>query len=171
MSNPKTFPDGAEFKRYNVPGWAVVFLDTRGILSVVSDYGDYGYWFGSIGGDGDIRRFLCECDDDYLMRKIAPQDVYDGAATKAGILKHIREYRREKNYTKDFARQEWDLATGGYADPESDFRTWYEETEIQDASEFWRGKREPQAVAFCERIMPRLREMLRAEMAAERKAA
>lgn len=176
MSNPTTFPDGSEFKRYNIPsrqgeGWAVVFLDPRGIISTVSDYGDYGYWFGPSAGDGDIRRFLCQCDDDYLVRKLAPQEVYDGAATKAAILKHIREHRREGNYTKDFARQEWDLATSEWADPENDFRSWYEETEIGDASEFWTGKHNPRAVAFCEYVMPRLREMLRAELAADAQAA
>jgi hypothetical protein len=122
-------------------------------------------------GDGDIRRFLCQCDDDYLVRKLAPQEVYDGAATKAAILKHIREHRREGNYTKDFARQEWDLATSEWADPENDFRSWYEETEIGDASEFWTGKHNPRAVAFCEYVMPRLREMLRAELAADAQAA
>lgn len=175
MSNPLTFPDGAAFKRYDIPsergeGWAVVFLDARGIISTVSDYGDYGYWFGQIGGDGDIRRFLCQCDNGYLLRKIAPREVYDGEATKKGILKHILEHRREKNYTKDFARQEWDLATGPWTDLLSDFRTWYEETEIGDAAEFHREKSDPRAVAFCERVMPRLRAMLKAELAAEKQA-
>jgi len=176
MSNPTKFPGGTEFKRYNIPsqkgeGWSVVFLDPRGIITTVSDYGNYGYWFGEIGGDGDIRRFLCQCDDDYLVRKLAPKEVYDGEATKKGILKHIREHRREKFYTKEFARKEWDLATGDWANPEDDFRAWYEETEIGDASEFWTGKHDPRAVAFCEKVMPRLREMLRAELAAEKQAA
>jgi len=174
VSNPQTFPDGAAFKRYDIPsrkgeGWAVVFLDARGIITTVSDYGDYGYWFGSIGGDGDLRGFLCRCDDGYLMRKLAPKEVYDGAATEAGIRKHILEYRREGNYEKDFARREWDLIAE--TDIEHDFRVWYEETEIGDAAEFCREKPDPRAVAFCEYVMPRLREMLRAEMAAEKAAA
>lgn len=171
----KTFPDGTEHKRYVVSGergqWlATVFLGADGVFSTVSDYGNYGYWWGGIGGDGDVRRFLCGCNAHYLTGKLSPGREYDGDATERGIRKHILEQRREKAYTKEFARVEWDIL-GSWASPSEDFRSWYEQTEIGDASEFYCDRPRQQAVAFVEKVMPRLCEMLRAEMAAEKAAA
>lgn len=170
----KTFPDGATHRRYDVRGergqWlATVFLGAEGIFSTVSDYGNYGYWWGAIGGDGDIRRFLLnsERDPDYFRIKLNPTSHYDGEATCEAIRKQIIEWRKDGTMSREEAREEYDRAETACAD----FRDWYEETEIEDAGEFYVTKPDAQAVAFVEKVMPRLCEMLRAELAAEKAAA
>lgn len=174
MAN-KTFPDGATHRRYDVHGereqWlATVFLGAEGIFSTVSDYGNYGYWWTAIGGDGDIRRFLLnsERDPGYFRCKFDSSTEYDGAATERWIRKHIIDQRRRGALTKERAREEWEIA--GYA--LSDFRDWVDATEMDIyPGDFYCDRPNPQAVAFVEKVMPRLCEMLRAEMAAEKVAA
>ena len=44
---------------------------------------------------------------------------------------------------------------------------WYENTKLGDASEFAVYDFSPRALAFQKHVMPRLREVIRAELAAE----
>lgn len=174
MSNPKTFPDGTTHRRYDLRsergGWlATVFLGAEGILSTVSDYGNYGYWWGSV--QDDFRAFLCRIDDGYLLGKVSPGEEVDEKASEAGVKACILRLRREKRIDADTARDEWDLLS--YV-RDGDEGGWWAQTtlgEHADPMELWSWRSNQQAVAFCERVMPRLREMLRAELAAERKAA
>lgn len=169
MSKPKTFPDGTNHRRYDVcteKGYwlATAFIGADGVFSAVSDYGDYGHWWRSIGCD-DIRQFLCGCDADYLVRKFAPETERDDEATVRAIKDCILKLRRSKSLTAEQAREEWDLVEN-FDSPD----VWYHETnlhQVTDVAELGRSRYKPQAVSFCEKVMPRLCEMLRAEMAAE----
>jgi hypothetical protein len=66
--------------RYYLPndemleGWAIVFLDSIGCFSTVSDWGNYGYRWDSPGSTGgtDFRQWLIERGDDYLLSKLCP---------------------------------------------------------------------------------------------------
>ncbi len=50
--------------------WAVIFLNSgTGILSIVSDYGNYGYRWSDPGCE--FKQFLTEIDDDYLVNKLS----------------------------------------------------------------------------------------------------
>lgn len=169
----KTFPDGTEHKRYVVSGergqWlATVFLGAEGVFSTVSDYGNYGYWWTGIGGDGDIRRFLCGCDAHYLTGKLAPRWDPDPDASEIEVKRCIIRLRRDGKLTAEEAREEWGLlfhVRGG------DEGGWWANTNLGEhafPSELWHYRRPPQAVAFVEKAMPRLCEMLRAELAAEK---
>ena len=56
----------------NLEGWVIAFLDSTGCLSVLSDFGDYGYrWHEGGWGPGDFREFFVRCDSGYISRKIA----------------------------------------------------------------------------------------------------
>lgn len=162
----KTFPDGSAHRRYVVRGeggqWlATVFIGADGVFSTVSDWGNYGYWWTSFGDD--IRRFLCGCDDGYLLGKFSPQHEYDDVATEAAIREHIATLPEREREMETIHLEE--LESSG------DFRGWCDETGIEAPWEFSRERTSRQAVAFVEKVMPRLREMLRAELAAEKAAA
>jgi hypothetical protein len=172
--------DPPEVRRYYVstPGsfeWAEVVITSGGFFSAVSDYGNYAFaWRGF--GDRDFRRFLlgAERDTDYFTKKLqhggdGPGDVYDGPATLERIKGHILRHRRDLSWSADHARREWDiLARHDVEWSEAEFGEWYRETEIGDAYEFSCHKRNPQAVAFVERILvAKLCPIFRAELAAE----
>jgi hypothetical protein len=171
----RTFPDGTTHRRYDVRGergqWlATVFLGADGVFSTVSDYGNYGYWWSAIGGDGDIRRFLLRSEEDpgYFRIKLDASTEYDGEATEGEVRKAMLQWRREGTLTKEQARQEWEIAD--YA--RADFRDWHDATDMDVyPDDFYRDRPNPQAVAFVEKVMPRLCEMLRAELAAEKAVA
>jgi hypothetical protein len=178
MSPAKTFPDGSALKRYELPsidgleGWATIVLGADGFFAAVTDYGNYAYrWCHT--GDDDFRNFVVSISGDYLLGKVSRDDVYDGETTARDIKRRIRRQRREGWITKDEARTEWELVescdveNGG----EHAFGCWYEETNMCDASKMRSDRYPNDATAFAEKTLPRLKAMLRAELAAESKAA
>lgn len=158
--------------RYHLPsvkgeGWVVAFLDSIGCFSVLSDYGDYGHrWPENGWGPGDFRQFFARLEPDYVLRKIARRDHYDGAATLREVKARICELRRGGgSWTRDRAREEWDLL--GRFDrlySQTDFAFWYERTQIDEASELAFFDFGPQAHGFMTHAFPLLQAAIRAEL-------
>ena len=170
----EVFPDGANHRRYNVRGerdeWlATVFIGADGVFSTVSDYGNYGHYWGS--PSCDIRAFLCRVDENYLVGKLSPQWETDIDATEVEVKKTIIRLRRAGTLDAEQARDEWELLS--YVRAGNDGGWWAQTTLGQHAypGDLWQQMRSPQAVLFVERVMPRLVAMLRAELAAEKAAA
>ncbi len=75
-------------------GWFITFIDTKGCLAVLSDYGDYSYrWSGS----GDIRKSLLNFNDDYVFEKLGynVKSEIDGESVRKRIREYILQQRRE----------------------------------------------------------------------------
>lgn len=174
--------------RYSFPsikgeGWAIFFLDSVGCFAALSDWGDWSYRWNPRGyeeGDGrDFRHFILTCSDDYLLRKLAPQQEYDPEATLQSVKEAIIEWRRDKHSSrkvtretlpeltpKALARDMWDELRPMYdnlCDPHQ-FSRWMEHTELQDTTELYCTKFSEQAKIFLQRCMPRLREALKNEL-------
>jgi hypothetical protein len=173
MTTPKLY-------RYYLPsalgeGWAEVALCSSGMFASVSDYGNYAYAWRSTG-EKDFRAWIANLAEDpaYVMGKLngGRKQVFNGAATCIKIKRHIIEQRRRGSYTKDEARDEWDLL-GEHEDlySEYNFSRWYDDTKIGDAAEFAVYEYPGDLRAFCEKVMPRLATVIRAELAAEKEAA
>lgn len=156
--------------RYSVPnrkgyeGWAILFLDSAGCFAALSDYGDWSYRWNARGfsPDEDIRKFLLRCDDDYLLRKIAPKQEYDSEATQTSIRELILGMRREKQLDKEEARYEWDLSSD--VSTEFDFGRWMQNTDLPEAHEVYCQKYSEQAKAFLRECMPRLKEAIKNDL-------
>lgn len=156
-------------------GWAEIVLVSTGMFAAVSDYGNYAFAWRAFGND--IRVFLLGVEDDYFVSKIAPQREYDGDATCLNVKRAICELRRERrgDFAISAARKEWDLLEEhGDLDTREDFALWYNETDlhevVMDVHELCVYRRDPQAVAFADRVLPLLKEAIVAEIAAEREA-
>lgn len=164
--------------RYTLPpekyeGWATIVLGSDGFFAAVTDFGNYAYrWMHH--GCSDFREFVVGLvgSDDYLLGKIARHEYrFDGEATGRGIRQHICETRRCGSFTKEKAREEWDLVDrcdiegGG----EIAYHEWYLNTDIQDAYEYRSESYSWDARNFASKIMPRLAAILKAELAAEAK--
>jgi hypothetical protein len=158
--------------RYYIPGensvfgWGVFLLDSSGMFTAVTDYGNYAYQWLCTGHD-DFRGFvigLARGCPDYLLSKIS-QLIYDGDRTLEHVKEHILEYRRDGDYTKEFARKEWELLGDcNDLDSEYDFYDWMQNTEIQDPWELSCSDYPKCARHFAERLVPRLAKILEREL-------
>lgn len=165
-----------QFWRYYLPsikgeGYAVIFLDSAGVFSAVSDWGNYGYIWGNHGCKS-IKHFLVKChkDWDYLAGKFNPNKIADYDKSIERIKEHIKTYLEDGTYSEDFAVREMDLIN--QTDPETyAFHEWYGATEISDAAEMIVYVINPQVEMFCKKVIPRLVEILKKELEAEEQTA
>jgi len=161
-------------------GWAIAILDSRGYFSTVSDFGNYAFQWRNFGPK-DFREFFEHLRPDYLLRKIATCEVYDGAETLRRVKGHILQERRGQlssesgergDWTREAARSEWDLAvTSGMETNEFEFWRWSESTCIEDPSQFHEHKPHGDATGFVERTLPRLQALIHTQLVSERERA
>lgn len=166
--------DDVVLYRYTLPndapgeGWAIVTLGSDGTFHALSDWGDYAHWWGSIGGDGDLRRFLVGADAGYLLRKLAGgETVYDGEETFKEIRSYLREVARDGDKRADWLREEQERLRDAKKDilaDEHGFHAWCDDTQIEEPWTFQQSKPPQQCVAFVERVIPRLQKLLQAEL-------
>lgn len=138
-------------------GWAILHIDSKGFLGVVSDYGNYAYHWSSF--EGDFKRFLSGVDWDYLYGKLTNRrKVYDGTATVQAIQRELDEQLRAKRITANDHMDEQELITQlEVEDSECGFRDWLRETTL---SEPWHlglaeYRNDLQCEMFCKKIWPK----------------
>lgn len=146
-------------------GWARFWITDDGCISVMSDSGNYGYWFGS--PDCEFRLFLTGCDDDYIGNKFAGgKTEFDGEGTVGAVREYILRRRRDMRLSPQEARDEWDRLPK-YFDTAEDFACWVRETELPDAYEHACYERPHAVQQFVKRVWPLFVAQLREELAAE----
>jgi hypothetical protein len=154
-------------------GWAIFVLGSDGFFAAVSDYGNYAFKWSAMGCEW--RQFFSRCDrsPDYYMSKLGQgANEYDGDRTLASVKRRILRDRRGGSIDADRAREEWDLLdrhSGLFS--REDYALWYQETRIDTAYELAVYDYPPMLRAFCEKALPKLAAMLRAEDARSRLAA
>lgn len=154
--------------RFSLPsikneGWAIVFMDSVGCFSVLSDYGDCSYvWPVSGFRPGqDFRQFILECDDDYLLRKLGMnRKEYDGKGTFQAVKAQILSERRDRRLTKTEALDEWQhLRDYNSFHSEYDFVQWSGDTSVT-TEELVQTKYVSEVLAVVRHVLPRLRVLL-----------
>lgn len=130
------------FYRIRVPGrwgWARIWITNDYSISVLSDFGNFGYWWAPEAQE--FRRFLIRISSDsyegYLYNKFTSgrRTVCDADASLKRIKQHILDYRRDRHYTREFARAEWDLIHQCQDLNEHERVDWYDSTQLSDAHE------------------------------------
>lgn len=149
----------------NHEGWAVIVIDSRGFLGVVSDYGNYAFHWGSF--EGDFRSFLEGVDEGYLYSKLMhgrDMQLYDGRATLKAIQGRIVELCAEGRLNSMQARDEWALADDCDVDHEKSdgYSMWCRDTRLEHAHELYETMPDLQCTSFCEKVWPRFIELLTA---------
>jgi hypothetical protein len=90
-------------------GWGIFTIDENGgVFHCQSDYGDYSYIWSNHGRES-FKHFLCEIDTYYLLKKVAERDDYDHDKCFKKWEKAIIKLRRERDCTKEQARDAWDF--------------------------------------------------------------
>lgn len=154
-----------QVRGHHLEGWAVVHIDSRGFLGVVSDHGNYAFHWTSFGGD--FKAFLVGLDWHYLHKKLTfgSSEVYDGPASADAIRREILTDRRQGRLDEHAARHEWDNFVwhrDEILDSDAGFSAWARDTDLVDAFEFRHSRPEPQCEAFCKKIWPHFIEKLQA---------
>lgn len=158
--------------RYSLPsehgeGWAIIFMDSIGCFTALSDWGDVGYRWPQQGwGPGDFRKFVIGLDDSYLIGKLGQnRKEYDPEGTLENVKDAIIQARRDGELKKAKAREEWErLDTYDNLYTEYDFTQWLNTTRLDEASSCHCQRYVRDVTSFVERVMPRLRELLKAEL-------
>lgn len=169
-------------KRYDLPsekngeGWAVIVVDTaRGFFATVSDFGNYAYLWTAPGCE--FRQFLIGLDAYYLQSKLMhgrpDRRVFDAAATKKAILDTCEAAMKGENSSSRTWKKykyELDLLENGPLTDEEDYDHWTTLTNLEEPWELVCTSPEPQSMAFCEKVMPRFKELLKKELEEEKES-
>ncbi len=149
-------------------GWARIWLTDDGCISIMSDWGNYRYWFGDPGCE--FRLFLTGCDDDYLGNKFAGgKKDFDGEETADAARELILRHRRDKRLNADDARREWNGVPTLF-EHEFDFAEWVNhvtDLEVDYTHDLGRYVRPHAVRQFIRHVWPLFVEQLKAQLAAE----
>lgn len=148
-------------------GWARIWITDDGSFSCLSDWGNFGYWWGSPGCE--FRRFLTGCDADYLGNKFGGgRSEFDGEATRKAIKRVILKKRRDR-WTREEARAEWRHLQDSDLDDPVGLNDWVHGTTLEPDDYFETPRYViPQRVqAFLKHVWPLFVEQLRAELTQE----
>lgn len=149
--------------------WNLVILDQDGNNSTLFISGDNGKYVARFFFVKDFREFMLGIDKDHLLDSIANEDIYDGDETKKNIKRYILETRYDGGLSRVDARKEWDLIEDYDIDHEIGFYDWLRDTTIdwEHAAELMQRRYPSGAVAFVERVLPRLKQLIATELEKE----
>ena len=139
-------------------GWFIAFMDEAGCLAVLSDYGDYSYRWGGIPEGTGIRRFLTQCEPEYVLRKLSRRDWFDVEKNVAAVRQALLE--RETGDPEEFYDELRSIGS------EYELTRWLEDVDHGlELYDLLPGhSHSPQALAFMERVWPRLMALVRTDL-------
>lgn len=155
-------------KRYDVPGWAVVHVDSKGFFGVVSDYGNYAYhWIN--WGQKSFVDFLEQLKPDYLCKKLSERE-YDPEGTLQAVKDSIIECCQNGTFTSTEGEAEFRLLRA-FNDlySEADYYLWTQETNL-DLGVFpdhFQKRPNSDCMAFCQKLYPEFIKLLRVDFPKE----
>lgn len=159
--------------------WTIFFITSDGIFMAVSDYKNFAHRWPVAGFPSDttdFREFFLQFDDDYILRKLTNEEVVNVEATCKGLRERIIEERRDcgrdggfQEHDREWARKEWELVDE--LESSEDDRAWYENTTLDDASEYIQYTRAPGWEQMATLFFPELRVLIKKELEAEKASA
>ncbi len=168
-----------KFWKYYVPpvngisSWGIFNLDSTGMFSCVTDYGNYAFnW--THHGEKDFREFFVRGSFEYYVDKlylIGSQGKleFDPDETVKNIKQSILESRWQDHMGKETARNEWDLLGDiDWTMGEASQWEWYNSTDLTDASEYFVYDYPPRIKGLRDKLFPRFAKMLKEELEREK---
>jgi hypothetical protein len=147
----------------NYEDWATIHMDSKGFFAVVSDWGNYVYqWHGF---EGDFREFIVKADDEYIARKFAarwPREP-DLQASLESLRRALDEHADGQSDPEPILD---DLDELTRVTDEFKLLEWLADTILPDAYDYVVYRRCPHASQFVQKVLPRLRELLRQQLQA-----
>lgn len=147
--------------------WARIWITDDGCISILSDYGNYGYWFGGLPECG-MRAFLVQAGDDYLINKFsAGEREVDHEATEKAICQQIHELMMAGDFGITEKLHEEEIMTSVDWSSELEQWDWARASKIDDAWRLIQTRYPMQVTMFLKELWPLFVEQLRLELAEE----
>lgn len=153
-------------------GWAKILITEDGRFHAISDYGNFAYWWTSIGEGRTILEFVHGiCDDPYyICQKLKPERVLIAAASFKALLEEVIA-RRKDDWSQEKARSAWDLIK--YYAVENDWQGYVEDGEthlhFEAPWEYAVSDYTSDIQAFAKYVMPALAPLLLKDIPAARR--
>jgi hypothetical protein len=147
--------------------WARIWITDDGCISILSDYGNYGYWFGGLPECG-MRAFLVQAGDDYLINKFsAGKREIDHEATEKAIEREIHELMVAGDFDiTDKIHEETIMDRVDWSNLIEQWE-WARASKIDEAHRLIQTRYPMQVTMFLKELWPIFREQLNAELAEE----
>jgi hypothetical protein len=115
--------------------WCRLFWEDSGQVIIVSDYGNWAYWWGH-RGKLSVPEFLASLECDYMGRKMLGADLYerDDIATVKSIRDELQEELDSHGMLLHLFEEETELLDK-YCDGEISFEEWAEDTSLSEPYE------------------------------------
>lgn len=163
-----------KFWRYYIPtvdgleGWGLFLLDSTGMFSAVTDFGNAAYKFEVREGE-DIRKYFAKGVPGNLLPNLFYNlRRYDGDETLRKVKEDIIYLRGDRSLTREEARAEWDLLfKNDFLENDANFVRWYDETTLCEAAENYTLSYPASCRAFVNKLMPRFSAAVAVELEAE----
>ncbi len=138
-------------------------MDSIGCFSALSDWGNVAYrWIEAGWGDGGFRQFILKCDDYYLTSKFGQnRREYDPEGTLKAVLQRLDVAPKRHAF---IAKEHALLARYNDLYSEYDFWQWAQDTSLDLSDGFTCQRYERDVTSFIAKVMPRLRERLKADV-------
>lgn len=159
---------------YNLPsteareGWAYIVIREDGFFATVSDFGDYAYLWSHHGCD-DARKFFIRDNWEYIARKLKPEEHIHAEKSFNAVFRDIIEDRRDGRLSKEAARERWEHVK--YYTGDDDWEGFIRDDATHGYFDepwcFAVAELDPMVVRFAKETMPRLAELIRAELKRE----
>lgn len=116
--------------------WCRVQWQENGRVVILSDYGDWSYWWGH-RGSASTATFLAQLDCDYMCHKLlgSHSQEIDTQRTYRAMQDAVLQARRDGLLTKDEAREEWDRVQD-FEGGDRSFEMWVQDSALDDAYEY-----------------------------------
>lgn len=166
--------------QYKIPntnreGWASIMLREDGFFAAVSDYGNYAYYWGCTGCE-DVREFFLGAhrDWDYFAGKFNPRKTIDDEKSFENLKRHLLEEQQELKESDELCVEEHLAEIDEKLQHLETFSDWdsflHDDGTPELFEEPWEWgvlAYDPDVVSFAKKVMPRLEQLIRAELARE----
>lgn len=150
-------------------GWAIVVLGSDGFFSSISDYGNYCNGWGH-HGCADFREFVRDLgrkgEGSYFMGKVGRKDNLNLEATVARLREWLLEYRRDGRITAERYQHDARLLRA-LEGRDIDLAVYFNDREVYFDDYCGTYDYPCQLRMFADKVLPRLADLIDAELAAE----
>jgi len=133
--------------------WTRLLWDEAGRVIILSDYGTWSHFWGYRGEGVSVEKFLSRLDQHYMGKKMLGASLMEFSLelTAQSIREHIKEMRQCGSLSRSEATGEWELSEQLKVGDMS-FDSWMQETEFEDAWEFYCREMCSEWVNFWDRL-------------------
>lgn len=146
-------------------GWVGNSYCDENLWILVTDYGTYSCFFHY--SSGTLKEFLVNCNSDYLIRKLIPQEerrTLNWDASVIELKKQVLESRRSRDITEETAKDRWFSLCWS---AESEHQYAYSDDTVPDWYDYLKYDESNGSIAFKKYVIEPFLEIFKKEIESE----